>query len=62
MHTHRPDQKLTAERPFFGPVRTPQVQQAHGNICRVHTCRCGAVRHTNINAGAAERGPWSDPE
>ena len=62
MHTHRPKPALTIERPFTGPVASPQVQQAHGNICRVHTCACGATRKSNLNASAIERGAWEAPE
>jgi hypothetical protein len=32
---------------------------AHGNICVIDTCSCGAVRKTNINGNHIERGPWA---
>lgn len=37
----------------------PQRQSAHGNITEIVTCRCGAVRHTEINNGVANHGPWT---
>ena len=40
----------------------PQRQSAHGNITEIVTCRCGAVRHTEINNGVANHGPWTVTE
>ena len=37
----------------------PQRQSAHGNITEIVKCRCGAVRHTEINNGVANHGPWT---
>jgi len=36
-------------------------RRAHGNICQIDTCACGAVRETNVNAGVKERGAWFAP-
>lgn len=58
-HTHRTHTTRTA--PFFGPVSARQNPVAHGNVCIVDRCRCGAERGTNRNAGQSERGAWSDP-
>jgi hypothetical protein len=32
--------------------------RAHGNVCEVEHCRCGAVRAANINQRWVEQGPW----
>ena len=56
-HVHRP--KTSGTMPFTGPIRGAQHNPvAHGNVCIVDVCRCGAVRRTNSNAGVKERGPW----
>jgi hypothetical protein len=55
-HRHRP--KTTATVGYTGPVAWPEHPAAHGNICVVDTCRCGAQRRTNINQSFVERGPW----
>ena len=60
MHRHRAQSKLSIERGFSGPVAQPQNRNAHGNICRIDTCACGAQRRTNINGFHSERGPWSE--
>jgi len=39
----------------------PARQVAHGGIVRVDVCRCGAVRHAEINAGRTNYGPWHHP-
>lgn len=59
---HRVDRTLT--RPFMGPVRQPQNRAAHGNVCYVDICTCGATRRRNVNNWATEQGPWvlSDEE
>jgi hypothetical protein len=58
-HRHRAIPRLSCVRPFFGPVAQPQTPEAHGNVCVVSTCRCGATRLTNENGGRQERGPWT---
>jgi len=57
-HTHKP--KTSKEVPFSHAVASPENARAHGGVCIVDTCRCGAVRRTNRNAGQIERGPWVD--
>jgi len=31
---------------------------SHGNITRIETCTCGAIRKTNINGQHIERSAW----
>ena len=58
MHNHRPDPKKTTVAGFAGPIPgARENRRAHGNIRIRETCRCGATRLTNRNAGD-ERGPW----
>lgn len=59
-HQHRAKDALTTIWPFSGAVANPQNQAAHGNICEVHTCRCGATRSTNVNGWHTERGTWQE--
>lgn len=33
-------------------------QRAHGAVCHVERCACGAVRETNSNGRFVERGRW----
>ena len=58
-HRHRP--ATSVDRCYTGPVKQPQNQAAHGNICVIDTCRCGAERRTNVNQNHVERGAWSEP-
>jgi hypothetical protein len=45
--------------PFQGPIHGARLNPAaHGNVCIVATCRCGAARRSNVNQRHAERGPW----
>jgi hypothetical protein len=55
-HRHRPIASRIA--PYTGPVAWPETPVAHGNVCEVSTCRCGAERRTNHNAGQVEAGRW----
>ena len=56
---HRP--KRSRYQAYSGPVRKPEKPEAHGGICRVDTCSCGAIRRTNINGANYERGTWEVP-
>lgn len=58
-HTHRAVPEKARDFAFIGPVRQPQNQAAHGNICRHDVCKCGATRKTNINMRHIERGAWT---
>jgi hypothetical protein len=57
-HTHRA--VTTRDTPFFGPVgpRHRQNPCAHGGVCELEICKCGAERRTNLNGGHIERGTW----
>jgi hypothetical protein len=48
--------------PFWGPVGPPEDQNpvAHGGCSLVETCRCGATRRINANAGSLEVGAWCE--
>jgi len=59
-HRHQPTK--TYVRPFFGPVAARENRAAHGNVCVIDTCSCGAERRTNRNQGHLERGTWTAPE
>lgn len=39
---------------------TRENRAAHGAVCHVDICRCGATRETNSNGRHVERGAWSD--
>lgn len=44
---------------FSGPIVSAEENRAaHGNICRVEECRCGARRLANINQHHIEQGLW----
>lgn len=58
MKTHRHRAKTTITRCFSGPVSGRQNPAAHGNVCRIDTCSCGATRATNVNGNHVERGDW----
>lgn len=53
VHKHRAVSWKT--RGFSGPVRTPQNVAAHGNVCEIATCRCGASAAQRAQLSAA----WS---
>lgn len=55
-HAHKAE--TTTDRPFAGAVAPAENRAAHGNICRVEVCRCGATRRTNVNGVHREGGPW----
>lgn len=57
-HKHRAVPRLRRTTPFFGAVRSRPNPKAHGSICHVDHCSCGATRKTNYNAGALEMGAW----
>jgi hypothetical protein len=59
-HRHRPVSETTT--PFFGAVSDRENPKAHGNVCYVGRCSCGATRKTNVNRLWIERGPWIEPE
>lgn len=44
---------------FFGPSSHDENRAAHGNICVIEECECGAERRTNVNQCHIEEGEWS---
>lgn len=62
MTGHRHRVKSTRTVGFSGPVANPENRDAHGGVCHVDTCACGATRRTNSTGrGRDERGPWVRP-
>ncbi len=59
VHRHRAVPKLQKIRGFGGPVSKDENRRAHGNVCVVDTCCCGAQRLSNHNQGSVERGEWT---
>lgn len=57
-HKHKAVRETTIG--YRGPVgpHWRQNQQAHGGVCFVERCSCGAVRHTNSNGNATESSGW----
>lgn len=55
---HRHRVKDTAVLPFFGPVSRRENRAAHGGVCLVDQCACGARRMRNVNGRHLERGDW----
>lgn len=49
----------STERCYSGPVSRDENRAAHGNICIVEKCACGATRATNVNGVHFEQGVWS---
>jgi len=52
--------KTIATLPYGGALRPvgEQVTGAHGHICLVQVCACGATRSVNVNAPFTEEGDW----
>jgi len=60
-HKHRAKVGMVA--PFRGQIATAKENRAaHGNICEIAVCLCGATRFTNINQQHRERGRWTPPD
>lgn len=67
MHTHRPSTsravrqaEADSTRCYTGPVRFDGRANpaAHGGVCFVQRCACGARRVVNASAGHREIGAW----
>ena len=62
-HKHREKtyQIVGYTAPIPGAKYTPE---AHGGVCIVSTCACGAERRVNSTGGAKRRevGPWTEAE
>ena len=61
MHTHREAEYRICCYTGTIPGTSRENRSAHGGICRVSICRCGATRAANRNQGHIERGPWIVP-
>ena len=66
-HIHRMLAKLSITEPFTESVAHMDVSAnpaAHGGICKIDRCLCGAVRKTNINGVHSETSGWEggDPD
>lgn len=61
-HYHRVES--CTERCFTGPAygAKHENQRAHGGVCYLERCRCGATRMVNCNAGDREVGSWYYPD
>ena len=66
MHKHKA--KVTTMRGYSGTAAgahyTPRGEErrAHGGVCHVERCSCGATRETNSNGRYDERGTWQEPD
>ncbi len=60
-HRHRADPKRTETRPFSGCITWPCNPAAHGGVCLIEHCKCGAWRAINSNAGQLETALWEPP-
>lgn len=58
---HRHKTIETTDRPYTGPVSRTENRAAHGGICRVDRCECGAERRVNVNGVHREIGTWVKP-
>lgn len=57
--THRHTAVTTIERCFRGSVSSRRENRAaHGGVCYVERCHCGAERHTNVNGSHEETSGW----
>lgn len=43
---------------YTGSVSRDEERRAHGGVCHVFTCRCGAEKRVNTNGRYSEEGPW----
>lgn len=51
----------TKTRGFSGPVTRDENPRAHGNVCEIERCSCGAERRVNVNGMHVEEGDWDLP-
>ena len=60
-HRHRPKGDAIDVYSYTGPIdgACRPNPRAHGNVCYVERCSCGARRVTNVNTGEREYGPWT---
>lgn len=56
-HRHREHTCTTVG--YRGTARgADENRAAHGGVCHIERCRCGALREVNSNGGHLERGTW----
>ena len=62
IHKHRVHHTTTiCYRGTVAAVIT-EDRRAHGGVCFVDRCKCGAKRETNSTGGHIERGRWVEDE
>lgn len=60
MHRHKV--KTTDTYGYSAPIQGARYEpRAHGGVCHVDRCACGAVRRTNATGRYTERGKWVVP-
>lgn len=57
--SHRHKAIRTTTTCFTGPVSRKENPAAHGGVCYVDYCACGAERRTNVNQCFTETGAWT---
>lgn len=57
--THRHRGTGSTVLPFSGAVSRSQNPAAHGGVCIVKTCACGATQRINCNGMHREHGAWT---
>jgi len=63
--SHRHKEKTYRIVGYTAPIPGAKYNpMAHGGVCIISTCSCGAERRTNSNGGAKGRevGPWVEVE
>ena len=56
---HRHRTKTSRTICFGGPIDGARPNPAaHGNICVIDICACGATRAANVNGQYVEQGTW----
>lgn len=61
-HRHRAIADRCRTAPFNGAVGLRENPAAHGGVCYIDVCACGAERRSNCNGGHEERGEWVEAE
>jgi hypothetical protein len=59
-HQHRTVPRLRIIRSFTNCCGYSCDPRSHGNIVVIDTCRCGEIRHTNVNQRYRETAGWSN--
>ena len=62
--THRHALSTEAYRSYTGTAAGAEAENraAHGGICVVARCACGATRETNSTGWHVEVGTWQEPD